>query len=190
MKLFCLIIITAFIFAACESADSNKLDKDFLNAKSIDITTKYGVFKIKMPSCFEEINDYHFSWTNEHRYECEDYNLYFSVDVLSSNELSQKTSGSANNSRDALIYLAKLRSSDFYQIKTGFPAKSFKASGCQQYSLFQYGKWYQQNEDMVFWSSAMECKDNFYITQFICLRKDFNVLEKHFEMMLKSIEVL
>lgn len=190
MKIYLILILSILIFTGCEPSAGNKLDMDFKDAKATDISTKYGTFRIKLPQCFVEIDDYNFSLTNEHRYECEDYNLYFSLDVLSKNELQQKTSGSASSCSEALIYIAQLRASDFYKISTGLPAKSYQSDGCQQYQLLQYGKWYQQNEKLLFSSSAMECKENFYIVQFICMKDDFNLLAKHFEIMLKSIKIL
>jgi hypothetical protein len=184
------LIIILFFLTACEPVLESQVDKHFKESKFEYISTQYGEVKVKLPPCFIEIQDYNFSLTNEHRYECERFNLYFSLDVLTKKDLGRISSDEVSNSHQLLEYLAKLRAAEFYDISTGIVSKSQLANSCQQYQVFQYGKFYQQNDELLFWSTAMECKNGFYVIQFICVKDDFALYEKHFKHILKTIEVL
>jgi hypothetical protein len=182
--------VLLIFLCACEPAIEGEVDKHFKDSKLRNIATKFGDVKVKLPDCFEEIDDYSFSWTNEHRYECERFNLYFSLDILSKKEVARLTSNKAKSTKELLSYISNLRASSLYDVQTGLIAKGNKVKGCQQYNLFQYGKWHQHNDELVFWYAGMECNGNFYLLQFMCIKDDFFLYEKHFKEILKTIEVL
>lgn len=190
MRGYFIIFIFALLGTACEPVLESRVDKHFADAKLTYIKTKYGDVKIKIPSCFEEFDDYHFSLTDEHKYDCDEFRIYLSIDVLTHKDVARITSENNNTAGDLLEYFGALRASEFYDMSNGIVAKTAKKGACQTYRLMQYGKFNYQDEDMVFWYTGIQCEDYFYVIQLICLKKEFHYYEKHLKSIMNSFEVI
>jgi hypothetical protein len=190
MRSYIIIFVFALLGTACEPVMESRADKHFAEAKLTFIKTKYGDVKIKIPSCFEEIDDYDFSLTNEHKYDCDEFRIYMSIDVLTHKDVARFTSKNNNTAGDLLDYLGALRASEFYDMSNGIVIRSDKKGSCATYRLLQYGKYNYQDEDLVFWYSGIQCEDYYYVIQLICLKEEFNNYEKHLKRTMNSFEVI